>query len=184
MNLNMLYGYVSAMREVQGLKPYSNVVSMESAIRDHRLPCRLVRYGESKTYRRWWKADETAAALCAIRNRGKAAFHSNPATEEELASGDWQDVIVAARLTGIRKQRITDIGNHHPELTRMHPVTQDRLVHVPSIRELGYWREEYYLRKHLGDAAANALLETRPRKRKGPKGREKTYVYCPELAHL
>ena len=180
----MLFGYVCAIRELNGLKPYKFVASMENSITRNNLPGKLVKMGIGGKLRKWYKKNETAAALCQIRQKNHDAFLSNPATDDEIVSGDWLDINATHRLTGIRKNRISKIGSHHMELTRLHPVTNDRLYFVPGIRELGYFRDIAFIRQHFGDLAADALLKLRPQKKWSTGGCCKTAVYCPELAHL
>lgn len=69
-------------------------------------------------------------------------------------------------------------------ITRLHPITNDRLYHVPSVREYGYYRTTSYIRQHFGDTAADALIALRPQKKYNTGGCIKTLVYCPDLAHL
>lgn len=183
LNTPMLFGYVCAMREANGLPPYSTRCSMVNALERYNIPFKEVFYA-GKTYRRWYKRDTTAAALCTIRKKDHDAFLSNPATDDELTSGDWLDITATHRLTGIRKKRISKIGSDHLDITRLHPVTNDRLYHVPSVREYGYYRTTSYIRQHYGDTAADALIALRPQKKYSTGGCMKTLVYCPDLAHL
>lgn len=185
LNVPMLFGYVCAMREAHGLKPFTSRQSLEATLYRRNLPHILVHFGNStKVYRRWYKRDETVAALCEIRQKDHDTFLSNPATDAELISGDWLNLTATHRLTGIQKKRISKIGSDHLQLTRLHPVTNDRLYHVPSVRDYGYWRTTSYIRQHFGDTAADALIALRPQRKYTTGGCTKTLVYCPDLAHL
>lgn len=183
LNISMLFGYVCAMREANGLKPYASKCSMITALERYNLPFKLVKYA-GNTVRRWYHRTTTAAALCEIRQRDHDAFLSTPASDAELVSGEWLDIVATERLTGIKRKRISSIGGHHIEITRLHPKTNTRLFHVPSVRDYGYWRDSAYIRKMYGDNAADALLHFRPQKKYITGGCRKTLVYCPDLAHL
>lgn len=183
-NTHMMYGYVCAMREFLGLPPYKYVASMENAITRNNLAFKWVVMGCGGKKRKWFKKNEIGPALCQIRAKDHDAFLSLPASDEELASGDFLDINACARLTGIKKTRISKIGSNNLALTRLHPVTNDRLYFVPGVRERGYFRDLAFIRKHFGDIAADALLNLRPKKRWNAGGCFKTAVYCPELAHL
>ena len=180
----MLFGYINAIRKMFDLKPYTNLCSMTQALSRHRFQPRIHCMGNSKRYRNWWKTDEVVPVLCEIRQRDQIAFLSKTATEEELNSGDWQDVIVTSRLTGINRKRLTSLGSHNPHATRVHPYTQERLYHIPTMREIGYYRDTAYLCRVLGIEATNALIATRPIKTIESDFIRKRYIYTPELAHL
>lgn len=181
---DMLFGYVNAMRRLVDLKPYTSIISLQQTLRRHNIQPRAVCHGTSRRYRNWWKLDEVAPLLLNIRERDQKAFLSKDATEDELNSGDWQDVITTSRVTGIRKARLTSLGSHNLHATRVHPYTQERLYHVPSMREIGYYRDTNYLYKLFGVDQANALIATRPIKTIKSDFCNKRMIYCPELAHL
>ena len=184
LSTSMLFGYVNAARELNDLKPYRSLNSMQQTLTRKNIEPRIVFFGSSKRHRLWWPAAKTAAILCEVRQRDNDTFLPREATDEELMTGDWADCIVTARLTGIRKNRVSRIGSHNPQFTRMHPITRARLFHVPSIREKGYYRDVAFIRKHFGDVAADAMIALRPQKKWTTGGCSKTAVYAPELAHI
>lgn len=184
LSTHMLFGYINAMRRVFDLKPYTNLVSMQQTLARHRVEPHIQYAGKSKRYRNWWKVDEVAPLFLEIRQRDQKAFLSPAATEEELNSGEWQDCITTERLTGIKRKRLSSLGSHNLTACRIHPYTQARLYHLPTIRKIGYYRSSSYVRKVLGDDTTEALLVTRPLKIVDYKGQEIRYIYAPELAHL
>ena len=184
LSTQMLFGYINAIRKMFDLKPYTNLCSMTQALSRHRFQPRIHCMGNSKRYRNWWKTDEVVPVLCEIRQRDQIAFLSKTATEKELNSGEWQDVIITSRLTGISRKRVSSLGSHNKGLTRVHPYTQARLFHVPSIREKGYYRSSSFVRKVMGDETTDALLKTRPTKTVDFEQHNIRYIYTPELAHL
>lgn len=181
---DMLFGHINAMRRLFDLKPYTNISSLRQAVDRHNILPLTVCHGTSSRYRCWWKVDEVTPLLCSIRQRDQKAFLSDEATEEELNSGDWQDVITTSRITGIRKKRLTSLGSHNLHATRVHPYTQERLYHVPTMRNIGYYRDTSFLYKLYGVDHANALIETRPVKTIESDFCRKRLIYCHELAHL
>lgn len=183
-NVNMCFGYVSAMRELNGLPPYKSKKSMVNSLRRHHVPFKIVRYGDTNIYRYWWKKEDVATLCCEIRRKDADPFLPLPATDKEIISGDWLDCVATSRLTGISKRRVSHIGDKHPELTRLHPIKNVRLYNVPSVREIGYWRDPSSLRKKYGETVVKALLSCRPLKKYKAGGFVKTLIYCPDLAHL
>lgn len=184
LNTHMLFGYVNAMRKVFDLKPYQNIASITAALYRHKVEPRMHYFGKSKRYKNWWKTDDVAPLLLEIRQRDQKSFLSPVATEQELNTGEWQDVVTTARLTGISKKRLSSLGSHNLTACRVHPYTQARLYHLPTIREIGYYRKSSHVRKILGDEATDALLATRPLKIVNFEGHEQRYIYIPEIAHL
>lgn len=184
LSTDMLFGYVNAIRKINGIKPYTNICSMQQSLARHNIQPRIYCHGNSRRYRNWWKADEVTPLLCTIRERDQKAFLSKTATEDELNSGDWQDVIATSRLTGIKRKRLTSLGSHNLHATRVHPYTQERLYHVPTIREIGYYRRTSFIRNVLGDEATETLLAARPVREYEFAGFNVRLVYTPELAHL
>ena len=181
---DMLFGYINALRKLNDLKPYTNVVSLQQTLARHHVQPRIFCHGNSKRYRNWWNVEEVTPILCSIRQRDQKAFLSKTATEEELNTGDWQDIIVTSRTTGITRKRLSRLGSHNLNATRVHPYTQERLYHIPTMREIGYYRDTAYLCRVLGIEATNALIATRPIKTVKSDFVNKRYIYTPELAHL
>lgn len=176
-----LFGIVNVLLEQEGWRTYANPTSMTNNLKKRGI------YPVCRDYWSWWDTKEVIANIFRTKENigGRVDLKSCllELKPEEEASGEYVNLHMAMKLTGMKNQRVKTFMSKHPEACRVDKESHRR-VHLPTLREWGDYRPSSYLRKKLGDEATDTLLTMRKSKYWTCFGKQIRLVYVPELAHL